>query len=402
MRAWERLVRWLKVRKGVAWPTDEHHIVDFLWDQMAERPSPSFPKTLMVALTWIEARAGLEDGSKLCRSEGLKKSMEKAIMDAEDGSSEKTRAPRLPVVVVAGLERAVYDERLPVCLRIVAWARLLKVFGALRSGDLQRIDPAEVELQEGGLTARLLRTKTSGAGKKVKDLKLFVPTSAWICTEGWLEEGYGLWRRAAPWPRDHFLPRPTADLEGFFRKVAEPANIAALNTKVLEMLKVPVLDDKDAGLEKMQYDEEKMLCDDLVPVWSGHSERATLASGLAAFGVPRSERDPLGRWCAEGSDTYVRSYRALVKKLVLLYVTKAMSQDGYIDMDEEDAIFDTRRLFEKRGVDVAKAEAGLKDLTSVAKDFFKVLADKYNGIAMGNAVELPVVGHKEGIEEKKT
>ena len=50
---------------------------------------------------------------------------------------------------------------------------------------------------------------------------------------------------------------------------------------------------------------------------------------------------------------------------------------------------------------MAKAEAGLKDLTSVAKAFFKVLAEKYKGIAVGNAVEMPVVEHKEGIEEEK-
>ena len=68
----------------------------------------------MVTLTWVESRAGLEDVEKLCRSEGLMRSMEKAVMDAEDGSSEKTRAPRFPVVVVAGLELAVYDVPLPV------------------------------------------------------------------------------------------------------------------------------------------------------------------------------------------------------------------------------------------------------------------------------------------------
>ena len=205
------------------------------------------------------------------------------------------------------------------CLRVVAWTRLVKVFGVLRSDDMQRINPSEVDLAEGGLTARLRRTKTSGAGKKVKDLRLFVPVGAWVCAEGWLEVGYRLWREAAPWPRDHFLPRLGVDMKSFTRRVAEPADLAAMNSKVLELLKVPAV-----GLRGSAGDAS-LLAAVLVPVWSGHSERATLASGLAALGVPRGERDPLGRWCAEGSDTYIRSYRALVKRLVQLFVNMARS-----------------------------------------------------------------------------
>lgn len=242
VRSWEQLVRWLKLRKGVDWPTEEHHVIDYLWDQMMERPSPSFPRSLLAALSWIESRSGIGEDDKLHKRDGIKKCVEKAKADAEDGIAEKTRAPRLPVVVIAGLECAVFDADLPLCLRIVAWARLLKVFGALRTDDLQRIRSEDVHLQESGLTARLRRTKTSGAGKKVKDLTLFVPSSAWVGTRGWLEEGHGLWVRAAPWPRDHFLPRPAANLESFLHKVAEPADLAALSTRILEELKVPEVD----------------------------------------------------------------------------------------------------------------------------------------------------------------
>jgi hypothetical protein len=34
------------------------------------------------------------------------------------------------------------------------------------------------------------------------------------------------------------------------------------------------------------------------------------------MGVPKSERDPLGRWSPSGSDDYVRTYRALVNELI--------------------------------------------------------------------------------------
>ena len=204
--------------------------------------------------------------------EGLKKSIERATAEAEEGGKEQLRAPRFPVVVLGGLEKLVGDLKVPVVLRVVAWTRLVKVYGALRADDLQRIVPDDVELTESGLNARMRRTKTSGAGKKVKDLRLFVPAGAWLREEGWLALGFKLWRAEAPKRRDHFLPRPARDLKGFGDKAAEPADMAAVNSLVLEALRAPCSRGRP------------LLAKALVPVWSGHSERATVASGLAALG----------------------------------------------------------------------------------------------------------------------
>ena len=70
-------------------------------------------------------------------------------------------------------------------------------------------------------------------------MNMFIPSETWIKNEEWLGVGYNLWKSAAPWARDHFLPRPHGDLGGFIERVAEPADVAALNVKVLEELKVP-------------------------------------------------------------------------------------------------------------------------------------------------------------------
>ena len=42
--------------------------------------------------------------------------------------------------------------------------------------------------------------------------------------------------------------------------------------------------------------------------WTEHSERSVLPTALAILGVTDSEKDILGWWKPEGSDTYVRSY----------------------------------------------------------------------------------------------
>ena len=285
-------------------------------------------------------------------------------------------------MVVAALEEAVFDKGLPVCLRVVAWARLVKVFGVLRSDDLQRITPKDVTMQEGGMAARLQRTKTSGTGKRVKDLTLYVPEKAWLQSEGWLAEGHRLWAEAAPWPRDYFLPRPAADLGTFVQRVAEPADLAALNVRILEELVVPKVAAVRGGLGSTGAGvKQRRLGENLVRAWTGHSERATLASGLAAMGVTGRSGPP--RQVVRGGIRHVRGYRALVRKLLAQYVSKVRSENGFVDLDEEDAILDLRRVFGMRCIDVDKAENELRTLIKGAKDFFAGFA----GFAQAGAWE---------------
>ena len=69
--------------------------------------------------------------------------VDQQVMLAESKEDVK-KAPRLPVCVVVSLETAVTQEENPKVLRIVAWMRLLKVYGVMRADDLQRIVPNDV------------------------------------------------------------------------------------------------------------------------------------------------------------------------------------------------------------------------------------------------------------------
>ena len=42
--------------------------------------------------------------------------------------------------------------------------------------------------------------------------------------------------------------------------------------------------------------------------WTEHSERAVIPTGLSVLETPPVDKDILGRWKLEGSDTYARSY----------------------------------------------------------------------------------------------
>jgi len=72
--------------------------------------------------------------------------------------------------------------------------------------------------------------------------------------------------------------------------------------------------------------------------WTGHSERCTMPSVLAALGVAKGDRDPLGRWCPEGSDEYVRTYRVLVSNLAERYRTAVIDPEMWKRIDDEDSL----------------------------------------------------------------
>ena len=46
-----------------------------------------------------------------------------------------------------------------------------------------------------------------------------------------------------------------------------------------------------------------------------HSERAVLPTGLSVLEIPPINKDILGKWKLEGSDTYARSYAGRVARL---------------------------------------------------------------------------------------
>ena len=137
----------------------------------------------------MESRAGVDESEKISRLEVVKRCVERETEEAECVARERVRAPRFPALLIASLEMAVCDGGVAVCLRVAAWARLLKIYGAMRADDLQRLSPKRISLTEGGFNGHLQRTKTSGAGKKVRDLFAFIPMSAWIVNSEWLREG---------------------------------------------------------------------------------------------------------------------------------------------------------------------------------------------------------------------
>ena len=131
-------------------------------------------------------RAGHAEATLLSGHPLIKRTLEWAVLKLTSEAVVTRKAPRMVCVMLVAMELLVADSSAPVALRIGAWLRLLKVYGTLRWDDLQRVRPEQLEMRTYGLVGRLLRTKTIGVGRRLKELPLFVPLEADLSGAGWL------------------------------------------------------------------------------------------------------------------------------------------------------------------------------------------------------------------------
>ena len=243
-------------------------------------------------------------------------------MDLETGSPPKRQAPLLPRVVVAALEVAVCTDTLPLFLRGFAFYKLLKIWAAARHSDLESLSPSSLSISQGGLEGRLDRTKTSGPGKRVRFLPIFVAKDAFFLRPDWQTMGMSLWKaEEMNFERDFFLPLPAADFSGCRRGMASYSHVVSLSKQLWRCLRFPTLSEG----QWVFSDTFLFASPDAVSFWTAHSERNWLVSILAAAGVPHEQREFIGRWRAcSSSEEYVRSARFIVRSLQL----KALSALG--------------------------------------------------------------------------
>ena len=389
VRDWEVMTRWLQWFRGRQWPACSTDLVDYLAARVAQGCPPSFPESLRSAVLWVEARTGHKIENTFGREEFFKKNVDRAAVVAMTEAEAVKKAPCIPLIVIAALECRVMNMEAAMGMRVMAWSRLLKVFGVMRWDDLQRLRPRDASLRASGLVGLLTQTKTSGAGKKVRDLPLFIPGDAYVLCAEWLRTGHGLWSQLGSKGRDYFLPRFTEDLENCFNVPASSGDLAILGRKVLEETKVPVWGSD--GSDTWSEGPMPLVPGPLLNGWSGHSERCTLPSLFAAMGIAKQDRDPLGRWSPSGSDDYVRTYRALVQSLAKRLRTMLGEGNVFKDADEEEAIEDVKVYAARScGEEPEVLQEAADHLIATAKLFYGLLSMSPGDVQSG-VPRVPVV-----------
>ena len=237
--------------------------------------------------------------------------------------------------------------------KFVAWVMLLKVWCGLRTDDTLGVPPALLSLDPSGrIEGRVERTKTTGAGKKVRWLPIFVSAEASLTGAAWQAEGIAMLRTAEYcFPRDYLVPLVGTDGNPA-PKMAWPTDIVAYERAVLAELRVPWI----AGHQWAQSDE--LLIGRVgAGCWSGHSARSWTTSLAAVMQVPADQWDYLGRWrVTDGGGLYVRTARQVVVDLqnrIVRYVRSGAA------LDEGPAFQRYREHLSKMGVDDEAATAAV-------------------------------------------
>jgi hypothetical protein len=210
------------------------------------------------------------------------------------------RAPRWMTMMIGPMEEMVVWREQPKGRRIAAWMKLVKMWAALRFSDAANMQVKTPKDYDGKMTADLHKAKTTGAGKRVQELPVYVGEDAYF-VQKWLEVGLDLikttWR-----DEGHYVFKDGAFSEG-------QTGVGPMKYYEASVASCDVI----AALE--DYEGNKIFPEGYERFWTEHSERSTFAKL-----VGKTDRDLIGRWLPEGSDQHVRTYNAAVARLQKKFV----------------------------------------------------------------------------------
>ena len=267
----------------------------------------------MKAICWMEKVAEFPTEQRATQGRLAWAIKDRSVESLSSGAPLTKRAPRFPVVVLARLEELVLDDMCAVGWRIWAWIKLVKVWASLRWSDIQAILPQELHLIEGRLSTVLRRTKTSGPTGRSRSYRCVLAKRPTSLNQRGLKRALICYNSmSARYKRDYLVPR----LKGsgaLDNRMASYADAMVATAGLLSAIQLPQV---------------------VQGYWTEHSERAVIPTGLSVLEAPPSDKDILGRWKNEDSDTYARSYAGRVARLQAVFAEAARSSRHYEMLDE--------------------------------------------------------------------
>ena len=327
-------------------PTSGEQLVDYLLAREEEGMGATVPLSVGKGVAWFERLGGFDPDTWMSSSPLVETVVRDLLRKLEEGAPPRKRAPRMLSAFIPALEKIVVSRSKSAHLRAGAWVKLLKIWSSLRFDDVAHMRREAIQSYDGKLSGLMRRTKTTGGGKRVKELPFHVSENAWVEHEGWLKAGQEALGRAVGGSYQLLVPAGCSRGAAVGDYVMSYQEAVAWTTEVMQEMKDP------GGNRLIPHGWERF--------WTEHSERATLSSGLAAIGVQKPDRDLLGRWKPEGSDQYVRTYNAAVSRMQAMYAEHVRLGKGYTAYDEGAVLEELKAwLCEKWLVDSKEANAAV-------------------------------------------
>ena len=318
LAGWQHYRKWCDKADRVT--SSATTFIDYMYVREEEGMGASIPLAVSRSISWFQDMCQVSHDAKLVNDMAVDLVIKELVRKLESRAPPIKRAPRWMALLIGPMEELIMDRREPKGRRRAAWMKLVKLWAALRFSDAANMRTKDIKVYDGKLTALLRKTKTTGAGKRVRELPVYIDSCAFVYQKDWLVTGYELMK--AKWvTEDQYVFS-----EGIFDEgMAGVGSMryyeaSAASADVLRSLK--------------DHEGDDLLPESIERFWSEHSERATLPSALAALGIGKTDRDLIGRWMPEGSDQYVRTYNAAVARLQRRFSNVVRRGEAYESFDE--------------------------------------------------------------------
>lgn len=346
----DRMQRWCTLEAGQAWFSSVDKLEDFLMEMARNKaPGVSSYERVRLALVYVEAAVDPPVHLNFGDLAAPKLLMKELALKAEETkASAKREAPMLLLALLLRMERLVLGDG-PNYIRAYAWVKLIAFWAAIRGEDGSWLQASSLVLTAGvGFVGNLLRTKTTGVGKKVKPREIFVADNAYLWKKDWLRCGLELWEEEDV-SRDNLILLPNSDMSGFRNIGAEVQDRVALTRHTLGMAARVSLVTPTTPADRWTG-----------KYWTEHSSRNTLWSIARVLNVPKEATDALGGWSAanSSSEVYIHTKRqntGRVQSLVAKFARDAIeaknADQDFTDILGERAVLDKSEEFlTKNGV----------------------------------------------------
>ena len=367
-RTWLHARKWFLLEYGIPYPADVCHILHYLRDKFDGHCPRTFFESFRNALRFVEAAAELDESRRLSNHPAIQNSLEEYSLRVSNSTPladrERRHARRLVVAVLLSMELCVVNPDNKDYNRGWAWYRLACTWGSARSDDGSWAALSSLQWGKRGMRCKLMKTKTTGPGKKTSILHWYVSADAWLNDPSWCQVGLAIWFRLNP-ERKVFAGLPNLENTAMLDHAATYADASSNTRALLSVLQVPQPRELSQG-GRPTDEEGRYAWDcadlpllpekDMLGYWTLHSARNWLPSMAALLGYSRDDTDRLGRWHADGSEVYILTQRRLVEKIQGEVAHQLRHNFAWADIFDEEEVIEDIRTFLRADSDLGGPE----------------------------------------------
>ena len=386
-KKWTRMREWLLMSGLPPWPLSPGPLVDYLHMLGDEPCGPSVPQAWYQAVLYFYKLGGFAGDQNPALSPIVVKSVEKLTTELGQFRSPILQAARYPVAVLAALELYICNTSHPPFKRLHSGYMLLKSWGTLRFDDAQRIRRETLRKIGKFVQTDLLSSKTSGPGKRVRQLPVAVSTEAQLLDLDWLDVFLKLLTKHLPNKSEFLMEQCTSDFERTTGKEMRYRHASALSKIVLSELRIPTL---VAG--SWVESEVPPVPTILLEMFSEHSARSVVPSLAIFVEEDKEKRNMIGRWRPSGSDDYCRTFRHVVGIVQNKIALALKAGEGAGRMQEGDVVDRAGRFLRERlSADEETVNAVCTDWSVELERFAKYLGNNSQSLLVSDEVLVPVL-----------